>query len=511
MAVAAAAKMREMEEQVTSLSANDLRDPIYSSDSDDGMIYPPQVESSHHSDPMTDMAHDIVQAAIQRAVELCEYVNTILLQAIQHVEGQGKDEDTLKSPPVDTTCKERYAQFKSDSSTSSISSHEHTVDKQISPPASDTHEQTEIQHDTTILNHRLKFSHSDSLDESTPTADNFEVTNGFKQMNAQLVIHSVSLEEDTTGTPIIESNQTPTSAPITHQLSDDEEKHNIEVQQNIEEEQGIEEKHEVEEEQNTEVDKQNGITTVPNSNINEQISLSEKDDNVGELLNINGDHIKINVVSSRHDDGSLSPEPSFSKVLISVPPSKSNKKDDTLDGKIFGNFYMLQSDSSGSLSSKSKLVDPDSISLVINQCNDEDMEHSDDELLLGHHPIVDTSSYTDEYLDTASLDSTNFGSQESRDNYIFTRSPVALRHNKESIVRRRNDAGRFDETSPVQEEDKNGFAEFAELFEQTFQMSRSQRERSLSPHSNKIASVFVLEGSHDDEGTKVSEGLHTTL
>ena len=227
----------------------------------------------------------------------------------------------------------------------------------------------------------------------------------------------------------------------------------------------------------------------------------EEKDNVGELLKNNGE-VKISVSSTRYDDGSLSPEPSFSKLVVSsVPFSKSNKKNDTLDGRICGSFYMHQSDSLPSFSSSTKLVDPDSISLVINQCNEEDMEHSDEDILLGAH----SSSFIDEYLDTASLDSTNF-SQESRDNLVFPHSPVALRHNKESIVRRRYDAGRFDETSPVQEEEKNGFAEFAELFEQTFQLSRSQRERSSSPHSNKITSVFVLEGSHDDEASKVSNG-----
>ena len=189
--------------------------------------------------------------------------------------------------------------------------------------------------------------------------------------------------------------------------------------------------------------------------------------------------------------------------------SKSgSKKDDTLDGKIFGSLHthMHQSDSLPSFTSHMKLVDPDSISLVINQCNDEDMEHSDEDILIAHS-MGSSSFIDDEYLDTASLDSTNF-SQGSRGNLVFPNSPVALRHNKESIVRRRYDAGRFDETSPVKEEEKNGFAEFAELFEQTFQLSRSQRERSSSPHSNKVASVFVFEGGRDDDNPKVGRVTH---
>ena len=70
--------------------------------------------------------------------------------------------------------------------------------------------------------------------------------------------------------------------------------------------------------------------------------------------------------------------------------------------------FQLVSDPS--FSSHMKLVDPDSISLMINQCNEEDMEYSDEEILIAHY--MDSTTFIDEYLDTASLDSTNF-SQES--------------------------------------------------------------------------------------------------
>lgn len=531
MAVSAAAKLRAMDDQIASLSTSDLRDPLYSSASDDDMVSPAQVEATCHADDaLVDTAREIVQTAIHNAVALCKYVDTILIQAIQYVQREGKenDEETLKPPQADATCEERYKAFRSISSSSSVSTHKHPVDKVISSSAIEAHTKTEFQHGSPTVDHKHKLLHSDSSGDNTPIVDNVEITNKFRSVNTTPLVHAMSLEEDAASTPIIEFSLAPTctnssSHPHSHdeeqqhteeehndkeqnstekqnieekQNNEVEEKHEVEEIENVEEVQDTEEKEEAEVKENVEEDKQNYTITVSSSKVEEQ---TETDDNVGELK-VNG-QIKINIVpSTRHDDGSLSPEPSFSKVLVSAPSSKSMKKDDTLDGKIFGNFLMHQSDSLPSFPSNTKLVDPDSISLVINQCNEEDMEHSDEEILIGHS--MGSTSFIDEFLDSASLDSTNF-SQESRDNLVFPNSPVALRHNKESIVRRRYDAGRFDETSPVKEEEKNGFAEFAELFETTFQMSRNQRERSSSPHSNKVASVFVLEGSHSDEGPKV--------
>lgn len=553
MAVATAARLREMDEEIASLSTSDLREPLYSnvSDDDDGdMTYPAQVDITYHTnDLLVNTAHEIVQTAISNAVALCEYVDTILKQALHELHREEKEsgEDTLKSPQADMTYEERYASFRSDSSSSSDSTHKHTVDKLTLSPAADAHTTAELKHDYPIVDHKHKLLHSDSSGDDTPVADNVEVTKNFKLVKMAPVIHS-SLDEDSSSTPIIELNHIPTCTDSSHQnsyhekeeetkveQSDEqnsaerqavEEKESIEEKQekaketnSVEEKQSIQEKQEeteevksVEEKQNNEDTKndkeeQNSytITILPNSSTDDQTGLGEKDDSVGELKP-NGE-IKINVV--RHDDGSLSPEPSFSKVLMSAPSGKGMRKEDTLDGKVFGNFYMHQSDSLPSFPSNTKLVDPDAISLVINQCNEEDMEHSDEDILIAHS--MDSTHFIDEYLDTASMDSTNF-SQESRENLVFPNSPVALRHNKESIVRRRYDAGRFDETSPVKEEEKNGFEEFAELFERTFQLSRSQRERSSSPHSNKVASVFVLEGSHTEENAKVSiEGLSIGL
>ena len=561
MAAVATTKLKEMDEEIASLSTSDLRDPLYSSASEDDMLYPAQVEVTYHTDdPLVTMAREIVQATIHNAVALCEYVDTIVMRAIQHIETEGKDinidNGTLKSPEAEMTYEERFAAYASDSLTSSDSAHEHPVDKLTLPTATDTHLTTETQHDSSIVDHTYKLSLSDSSSgDNTPLTENVEVTKNFRVVKSAPLVHSLSLEEDAAATPIIELNQIPICTNnFSHQQSHDdeqqsttekqaveekptiedrqnneeqnttegqtiEEKQNVEEQpsidndeeQNTTEKQGIEERENVEEKQDTketqdkeniEEDGQNIAISTSNSNMDDQTSLGEKDDSVGELSKANGE-IKINVVPSiRHDDGSLSPEPSsFSKLVASAPRSKGMKKEDTLDGKIFGSFFMHQSDSLPSFPSHTKLVDPDSISLVINQCNEEDMEHSDEEILIAHS--MDSTTFIDEYLDTASLDSTSF-SQESRDNLVFPNSPVALRHNKQSIIRRRYDAGRFDETSPVKEEEKNGFAEFAELFEQTFQLSRSQRERSSSPHSNKVTSVFVFEGSHKDDGIKVS-------
>ena len=516
MAVAAAAKLREMDEQIATLST---REPLYSTDSDDGVSCPAQVEVTYSDDPqLVAMSHEIVQTAIHRAVALCEYVDTILKQAIQHAQRDEKEscceEDTLKSPQTNVTYEERYAAFLSDSSSSSISTHEHIVDRSTAS-TEDTH--TETERVSPSIDHKHNFLHSDSSSGAdTPVA---EIRKDLRLVKTTPLVQSVSLEEDAATTPIIELNHTPTRINnFAHQYFHEEEQNpeekqndeeqSIAAEQNVEERQDNEEKQKVEEDQSiehkqnvdeqsdTNADEHGDTITVSTGNADEQ------DDNVGELLKINGE-IKINIVPTiRQDDGSLSPEPSLcSKLLVS---SKSIKKDDTLDGKIFGSLHthmLHQSDSLPSFTSHGKVIDPDSISLVINQCSEEDMEHSDEDILIAHS--MDSGSFIDEFLDTASLDSTNF-SQESRSNLVFPNSPVALRHNKESIVRRRYDAGRFDETSPVKEEEKNGFEEFAELFEQTFQLSRSQRERSSSPHSNKVASVFVFEGSHDDENAKVS-------
>ena len=539
MAVAAAARLREMDEEIASLSTSDLREPLHSSvsdndvddDDDDDMVHSAQVDITYHTnDLLVSTAREIVQTAINNAVTLCEYVDTILKQALHELQSEVKEsgEDTLKSPQAVTTYEERYATFRSDSSSSSDSTHEHTVDRLTLPSVADACTTAELKHDHPTVDHKHKLLHSDSSSDDTPVV---EVTRNFKLVKIAPVIHS-SLDEDTTSTPIIELNHSPTCIVSTLEKSRDEkeeetrvkqtveeqestEKQTVEGKQNIEEKQSIQEKQEegeetknIEEKRNIEQtrndeEEQNNytITILPNNSMDNQTSLGEKEDSVGELK-ANGE-IKINVI--RHDDGSLSPEPSFAKVLMSAPSSKSMRKADTLDGRIFGNFCMHQSDSLPSFPSATKVVDPDAISLVINQCNEEDMEHSDEDILIAHS--MDSTSFIDEYLDTASVDSTNF-SQESRDNLVFPNSPVALRHNKESIVRRRYDAGRFDETSPVKEEEKNGFEEFAELFERTFQLSRNQRERSSSPHSNKVTSVFVLEGSHTDENAKVSiEGL----
>ena len=537
MAVAAAAKLREMDKQIASLST---REPLYSTDSDDAVSCPAHVEVTY-DDSLVSMSCEVVHTAIHRAVALCEYVDTILKRAIQHVQRDEKEsyceEDTLKSPQTNMTYEERYAAFRSDSSSSSsISTHEQTVDI---PTASveDMHIKTE--HVSPSIDHKHNLLHSDSSsDADTPVVENRKE---FRLVKITPLVQSVSLEEDATTTPIIELNQTPTrinnfssnqffleeqntkenkndeEQSVAEEKNEEEkdiaEKQNVEhniKKQDVEEKEDNEEKQEVEEQHKENIDEQSDTAKENADEHDETITVSardadeqasERDDDVGELLPINGE-IKINVVPTRQDDGSLSPEPSYSKLLVS---SKTTKKDDTLDGKIFGSIHthmMHQSDSLPSFTSHGKLVDPDSISLVINQCNDEDMEHSDEDILIAHS--MDSTSFIDEYLDTASLDSTNFSQESSRSNLVFPNSPVALRHNKESIIRRRYDAGKFDETSPVKEEEKNGFEEFAELFEQTFQLSRSQRERSSSPHSNKVASVFVFEGSHDDDNAKVS-------
>ena len=497
MAVATAAKLKEMDEEIASLST---REPIHSTDSDDGMCCPPQVELTYSDESLTILSREVVHTAIHRAVALCEFVDSILKEAIENVQRDKRenncDEDTLKSPPANITYEERYAAFKSDSSSSSISTQDRNVVE-----SEDTHAQSE--HDTSSMEHKHALLHLDSSSSGgdTPTSDYVEIRKDFRLVKIAPLVHSASLEEDNTATPIIELNRTPTHTnELSHQEGEerqgdteqqkDEENHNIEVKHDVEGKQFIEEK------QIKDTGNANEQTdTTECTGMDDQ--ADEKGDNVGELLEVNGE-IKINVSSMRHDDGSLSPEPSFSKLLISC---KSGKKDGTLDGKIFGSLHspMHQSDSLPSFTSHGKLVDPDSISLVINQCNEDDLEHSDEEILIAH--AMGSTSFIDEFLDSASLDST----QESRDNLVFPNSPVALRHNKESIVKRRYDAGRFDETSPVKEEEKNGFAEFAELFETTFQLSRRQRERSSSPHSNKVTSVFVFEGSHDEDGAKVSK------
>ena len=535
MAVATAAKLREMDKQIASFST---REPLYSTDSDDGVSCPAHVEVTYYDDSLVNMSREVVHIAIHRAVALCEYVDTILQQAIRHVQRDEKEsyceEDTLKSPQNNMTYEERYAAFRSDSSSSSISTHEHTVDI---PTASAEEMHTKTEQVSPNIDHKHNLLHSDSSSSSGADTPIVENRKEFRLVKITPLVQSVSLEEDATTTPIIELNQTPTrinsfSHQFFHEEQNTEEKQNDKEQgipeeqmniaekqnvedneekQNIEEKEDNEEEREVEENQNIkheeDINEQSDTVkenadeyshTICTGNADEQ--ASEGDDDVGELLPINGE-IKINVVPTRQDDGSLSPEPSYSKLLVS---SKNIKKDDTLDGKIFGSLHthmMHQSDSLPSFTSHGKIVDPDSISLVINQCNDEDMEHSDEDILIAHS--MDSTTFIDEFLDNASLDSTNF-SQESRSNLVFPNSPVALRHNKESIIRRRYDAGRFDETSPVKEEEKNGLEEFAELFEQTFQLSRNQRERSSSPHSNKVASVFVFEGSHDDDNAKVS-------
>ena len=110
------------------------------------------------------------------------------------------------------------------------------------------------------------------------------------------------------------------------------------------------------------------------------------------------------------------------------------------------------------------------------------MEHSDEEILIAHS--VDSTTFIDEYLDTASLDSTNF-SQESRDNLVFPNSSVILRHNKQSIIIWHHyDAGRFNKSLLVKVEEENGFAEFTE------------HAFSSPLHSNKVALVFVFDCLH---------------
>ena len=510
MSVTKAAKLKEMDEEIASLST---REPLYSTDSEDGMCYPPQVELTYSDDSLTRLSREVVHSAINRAVALCEFVDSILKEAIQHVQRDKRenycDEDTLKSLPANMTCEERYAAFKSDSSSSSISTQDHNVDK-----PDNTHAQSE--HNTSSMERKDALLHLDSSSSGgdTPTSDYVEIRKDFRLVKITPLVHSGSLEDDNTATPIIELNQTPTHTDNLSQCAEEKQQSDTEQQKdglNVEENHNIEVKHDAEGKQFIEDEQIKDAENVNEQNDTTESTgidklAEEKVDSLGELLEVNGE-VKINVVPSmRHDDGSLSPEPSFSKLLVS---SKSGKKDGTLDGKIFGILHspMHQSDSLPSFTSHGKLVDPDSISLVINQCNEDDLEHSDEDILIAH--AMGSTSFIDEFLDSASLDSTNF-SQESRDNLVFPNSPVALRHNKESIVRRRYDAGRFDETSPVKEEEKNGFAEFAELFETTFQTSRRQRERSSSPHTNKVTSVFVFEGSHDDDGGKVRKPVGDT-
>jgi len=500
VAVAAkrAANLKAMETAQTSTTDDDdeLSNPhIYTSNSseeDDEFIYPAEVDFTYHSDPVVELASELVESAIQRAVALCEYVDTILMQAVQIVYEEVHGDilgGTLKSPPATSSCEARYEGYNGDTSKSPSPAVIHEGEKHEGdsgtlkspsplPLAPIPHEHLPHQHESPVVSRIRKLSGSDSSGASTPLAG--EKERDSKQVSL-LRDRPLSFDDTTnTVTPIVDLNQTPTHSKNFSQLySEDIGPVSFVV----------------------EPDPDVAIEThvIPASPSKALDSANEEDDKIADLKTSNG-QVKASTLSSlQHDRDSLSPEPSFTKLIIT---SKEGKKDDTLDGKVFGNFSMHQSDSTASLSSHSshnKLVDPDSISLVINQCAEGD--GSDDEGVLG--ASMDSTSLLDEYLDNASLSST-FNSQESKDGLVYPVSPVALRHNKESIVRRRNDFGKFDETSPVREEDKNGFAEFAELFEQTFQLQRSQRERSSSPHGNKVASVFVFEGSHDDTGSQVS-------
>jgi len=493
-----AAKFKTMEiaQMSSTTDDDDLSNPhIYTSSSsgeDDEFIYPAEVDVTYHNDPVVELASELVESAIQRAVALCEYVHTILMQAVQIVYEEVHGDiltDTLKSPPTTSSCEARYEGYSGDMSKSPSPAIIHEEEKHKgdsgtlkSPPplplAPITHEHLPHQHESPIVGRIRRLSGSDSSGASTPLAD--EKERDSKQVD--LVRDKPLSFDDTTNTvtPTVDINQTPTHSKNFSQLySEDIGPPSFVVEPDSD--LAIE----------THVIPASPSRALGNAN-------EEEDDKVTDLKTRNGEVKSSTLSSLQHDRDSLSPEPSFAKLIA----SKEGKKDDTLDGKIFGNFSMHQSDSMASLSSHSshnKLVDPDSISLVINQCVEAD--GSDDEGVLG--TSIDSTSLLDEYLDTASLSST-FNSQESKDGLVYPASPVALRHNKESIVRRRNDFGKFDETSPVREEDKNGFAEFAELFEQTFQLQRSQRERSSSPHSNKVASVFVFEGSQDDTGSQVS-------
>ena len=475
---------------------DDLSNPhIYTSSSsgeDDEFIYPAEVDVTYHNDPVVELASELVESAIQRAVTLCEYVDTILMQAVQIVYEEVHGNiftDTLKSPPATSSCEARYEGYSGDMSKSPSPAIIHKEEKHKgdsgtlkSPPplplAPITHEHLPHQHESPIVSQIRKLSGSDSSGASTPLA--IEKERDSKQV---VLVRDRPLSFDDTKntvTPTVDINQTPTHSKNFSQLFSED----------------IGPPSFVVEPDSDPVIETRVIPASPSRAL--ESANEEEDDKATDLKTCNGEVKSSTLLSLQHDRDSLSPEPSFTKLIIT---SKEGKKDDTLDGRIFGNFSIHQSDSMASLSSRSshnKLVDPDSISLVINQCAEAD--GSDDEGVLG--ASMDSASLLDEYLDTASLSST-FNSQESKDGLVYPASPVALRHNKESIVRRRNDFGKFDETSPVREEDKNGFAEFAELFEQTFQLQRSQRERSSSPHSNKVASVFVFEGSQDDTGSQV--------
>ena len=273
MAVAAVAKLREMDEQIANLSS---RDPLYSTDSDDGVSCPVHVEVTCHSDdPLVNMSREIVRTAIHRAIALCEYVDTILKQAIRHVQRDEKenycDEDTLKSPQTNMMYEERYAAFRSDSSSSSVSTQEHIVDK----PNASTEDMHTTEHVSPSIDHKHNLLHSDSSSSGadTPVA---EIRKDFRLVKITPLVQSVSLEEDATTTPIIELNQTPTrtynfSHHYLHEEeqnteekeNDDEQNITTEKQdlQHLEETQDIEDKQNVEEDQNIEhkenVDEQN--------------------------------------------------------------------------------------------------------------------------------------------------------------------------------------------------------------------------------------------------------------
>jgi len=498
VAVAAkkATKLKEMETaQISSATDDDERmsDPhIYTSNSseeNEEFIYPAEVDITYHNDPVEELASELVQSAIRRAVALCEYVDTILMEAVQIVYEEAHGDilsGTLKSPP--SSCDNRYEGYSGDLSKSPSPAvinveekHEGNSATLKSPSPLPlepiTHEHVPHQHGSPVVNRMRKLSGSGSSGASTPLADEKERRD---QRISSIRDQPLSLDDPTnTIVPIVDLNQTPTHPRSFSQLfSEDIGPPSFVV------------------DPDRDTVQTNVIAPSPLKGLE---SAGEEDDKITDLKKSNGDVKSSTLTALQHDRDSLSPEPSFLKLVIT---SKESKKDDTLDGKIFGSFSVHQSDSMASLSSQSshnKLVDPDSISLVINQCAEGEVSDDDGVLSVS----MDSTSLLDEFMDTASLSST-LNSQESKDGLVYPVSPVALRHNKESIVRRRNDFGKFDETSPVREEDKNGFAEFAELFEQTFQLQRNQRERSSSPHSNKVASVFVFEGSQDDTRSQVS-------
>ena len=498
VAVAAkkATKLKEMETaQISSATDDDERmsDPhIYTSNSseeNEEFIYPAEVDITYHNDPVEELASELVQSAIRRAVALCEYVDTILMEAVQIVYEEAHGDilsGTLKSPP--SSCDNRYEGYSGDLSKSPSPAvinveekHEGNSATLKSPSPLPlepiTHEHVPHQHGSPVVNRMRKLSGSGSSGASTPLADEKERRD---QRISSIRDQPLSLDDPTnTIVPIVDLNQTPTHPRSFSQLfSEDIGPPSFVV------------------DPDRDTVQTNVIAPSPLKGLE---SGGEEDDKITDLKKSNGDVKSSTLTALQHDRDSLSPEPSFLKLVIT---SKESKKDDTLDGKIFGSFSVHQSDSMASLSSQSshnKLVDPDSISLVINQCAEGEVSDDDGVLSVS----MDSTSLLDEFMDTASLSST-LNSQESKDGLVYPVSPVALRHNKESIVRRRNDFGKFDETSPVREEDKNGFAEFAELFEQTFQLQRNQRERSSSPHSNKVASVFVFEGSQDDTRSQVS-------